>query len=67
MVNEQFRLQIVRKLACQLLTALIYIKHMGVIHGDLKLENVLFVTGNFKYNLIRKNFQYSKILISISL
>ncbi|GBB94726.1 hypothetical protein RclHR1_02400022 [Rhizophagus clarus] len=46
MINEQFRLQIVRKLACQLLTALIYIKHMAIIHGDLKLENILFVTEN---------------------
>jgi len=45
-INEQFRLQIIRKLACQLLTALIYIKHMAVIHGDLKLENILFVTEN---------------------
>jgi serine/threonine protein kinase len=48
MVNEQFRLQIIRKLACQLLTALIYIKHMAIIHGDLKLENILFVTGNLE-------------------
>ncbi|CAB5331834.1 unnamed protein product [Rhizophagus irregularis] len=46
MINEQFRLQIVRKVACQLLTALIYIKHMAVIHTDLKLENILFVTEN---------------------
>ncbi|CAG8667470.1 14784_t:CDS:2 [Funneliformis caledonium] len=45
-VNEQLRLQIIRKLACQLLTALIYIKHMAVIHGDLKLENILFVSEN---------------------
>lgn len=55
MINEQFRLQIVRKVACQLLTALIYIKHMAVIHGDLKLENILFVTGNFYIN--KENFQ----------
>ncbi|CAI2169015.1 6209_t:CDS:2 [Funneliformis geosporum] len=46
MVNEQLRLQIIRKIACQFLIALIYIKHMAVIHGDLKLENILFVTEN---------------------
>ncbi|CAG8756767.1 8592_t:CDS:2, partial [Dentiscutata erythropus] len=45
-VNEQYRLQVLRKLTCQLLTALMYIRHMGILHADLKLDNIICTTAD---------------------
>ena len=44
--SEQERLHMLRKVACQLLTALMYLREMGVIHADLKPENIIGLTGN---------------------
>ncbi|CAG8535246.1 17872_t:CDS:2 [Cetraspora pellucida] len=43
--NEEYRLQVLRKLTCQLLTALMYIRHMGILHADLKLDNIICTTA----------------------
>lgn len=39
------RLQAVRKVAVQVLSALAFLQEEGIVHGDLKPENLLLVTG----------------------
>ncbi|RHZ90068.1 hypothetical protein Glove_8g69 [Diversispora epigaea] len=41
MANEQYKLLALRKLACQLLIALMYTRKLGILHADLKLENII--------------------------
>ncbi|CAG8610234.1 4125_t:CDS:2 [Paraglomus occultum] len=51
--SEQERLHILRKVACQLLTALMYLRGMGVIHADLKPENIIGLTvDSYKLKVI---------------
>ncbi|CAG8622971.1 8750_t:CDS:2, partial [Acaulospora morrowiae] len=39
--NEEYRLQVLRKFACQLLITLMYLRKWGILHADLKLENII--------------------------
>ncbi|CAG8585471.1 13090_t:CDS:1 [Acaulospora colombiana] len=47
--NEQYKLQIIRKLACQLLITLMHTRKWGILHADLKLENIVCTTGMSTY------------------
>ncbi|CAG8627128.1 7911_t:CDS:10 [Ambispora leptoticha] len=43
---EHTRLHVIRKFACQILSALMYLQKMGVLHADLKPDNILLDSGN---------------------
>jgi len=45
-----FTLALVKKFALQLLTAVSFLHANGLIHTDLKLENILLVDGSYTYS-----------------
>ncbi|CAG8463871.1 2632_t:CDS:2 [Ambispora gerdemannii] len=44
--SEHTRLHVIRKFACQILSALMYLQKMGILHADLKPDNILLDSGN---------------------
>ena len=53
---------VVKKLTHQIVTALYYLHSHGIVHGDVKLENILMTDDLGEINVKLADFGFSKVL-----
>ena len=59
---QSMKLNAIRKLSCQLLTALMLLRQKNIIHADIKPDNILFRNGTSL--ILRKSFDVIRCIAS---